>query len=95
MKTADARSDFKELGKRKKEVTAQAFLPRSAALEFSRGFKLLVITQTYTQSAYVVPQPANAGGRIEPEVERSGTPGTTEVFHPSPRSGRQRLAQSQ
>jgi len=27
---------------------------------------LLVITRTFTQGAYVVPQPANAGGGIEP-----------------------------
>jgi hypothetical protein len=36
-----------------------------------------------------------AGGRIEPGVERSGTPGTTMIYRTSPRSGRQRLAQSQ
>src|SRR5262249_3294944 len=34
----------------------------------------LVITQTFTQSAFVLPKPANAGGRIEPGVERSRNP---------------------
>jgi hypothetical protein len=38
----------------------------SAAADFSPAFERLVITQTFAQSAFVVPKPANAGGSIKP-----------------------------
>src|SRR5262245_44913406 len=38
-------------------------------------FGELVITHIFIRSAYIVSQPANAGARVEPGVERSGTAG--------------------
>jgi hypothetical protein len=48
------------------------FSAASAASEFSRVFQGLGMTQTFARKVYFGFQPAKAGSRIQPGVEREG-----------------------